>query len=310
MKAVKDLKPGQSLVRDEFVIATRINGKVLANDASRLTVVDTDLDPMRISQTWDIFAMNDRAIRDDFARLTAGRKSAPLSKTNFVRGNMEEIFVEEGAVVEYAYLNTIEGPIYIGRDAEVMEGSKIRGPFALCDHAILKMDAKIYGGTTIGPHCKVGGEVQNTVFFGYTNKGHDGYLGNAVVGEWCNFGADTNNSNLKNTYDIVKLWSYKEQRFVKTGLQFCGLIMGDHTKTGINTMFNTGTVIGVSCNLFGSGYQRNFIPSFSWGGPHGMIPFNLKKSFEVAQAAMKRRNIPFDEIDQNIFTHIYGLEQK
>jgi UDP-N-acetylglucosamine diphosphorylase/glucosamine-1-phosphate N-acetyltransferase len=219
------------------------------------------------------------------------------------------IFIEEGAEVEGAFLNPSNGPIYIGKNAKVMEGSKIRGPFAMTEHAVLKMDAKIYGATTLGPHVKVGGEVNNCVFTGYSNKAHDGFLGNSVIGEWCNLGADTNNSNLKNTYDNVKLWNYGNRHFEDTGLQFCGLIMGDHSKCGINTMFNTGTVIGVNVNIFGTGFPRNFVPSFSWGGAQGFKKYNLKKAYHVAEAVMKRRKIDFTEEDKAIFQHIYELEQ-
>jgi len=187
-----------------------------------------------------------------------------------------------------------------------MEGSKIRGPFALCEHSTVKMDAKIYSGTTVGPYSKVGGEVSNSVILGYSNKGHDGFLGNSVIGEWCNLGADTNISNLKNTYDFVRLWSYSRNTFANTGLQFCGLIMGDHSKCGINTMFNTGTVIGVSSNIYGAGYQRNFIPSFMWGGVAGLKAYNFKKSIEVAKSVFKRRNMEFNDVEIDIFEHLYG----
>ena len=301
------LKTGQKLVIDKFVIAMRLNAGAVKKypGEEEMESVDSDQKFVHVKNTWDIFSFNSQAIEDDFELLTTRRSSQEISKTNFIIGDPDKIFIEKGAVVEYAFLNTTDGPIYIGKDAQVMEGAKIRGSFALCEHSTLKMDAKIYSGTTVGPHCKVGGEVQNVVFFGYSNKGHDGYLGNAVVGEWCNFGADSNNSNLKNTYDSVKLWSYAKKHFVNTGLQFCGLIMGDHSKTGINTMFNTGTVVGVFCNLFGSGYQRNFIPSFSWGGPHGMKTFNLEKSFVVAKAVMDRRHIDFDQVEKEILTHIY-----
>ncbi len=218
-----------------------------------------------------------------------------------------KIFIEEGAKAEYTFLNTTDGPIYIGKNAEIMEGSKIRGPFALCEQSVVKMDAKIYSGTTIGPYSKVGGEINNSVILGYSNKGHDGFLGNSVIGEWCNLGADTNTSNLKNTYDFVKLWSYNKNTFVNTGLQFCGLIMGDHSKSGINTMFNTGTMVGVSSNIFGSGYQRNFVPSFMWGGVHGLKFYNLNKSIEVAEAVFSRRDREFDQCEKDIFKYVYKL---
>ena len=305
------LEEGKVLKHDELTIAFKMNKKVVDNFDFEGGLIPVELvaELDLIENSWDIFAKNDKYLKLDFERLTKGRQSQTLSGSNFVRGDKSLIFLEEGAVVEFAFLNTEAGPIYIAKDAEVMEGSKIRGPFALGEHSILKMDAKIYGATTIGPHCKVGGEVNNSVLFGYSNKGHDGFLGNAVIGEWCNLGADTNNSNLKNTYEEVKLWSYSEKRFVKTSLQFCGMIMGDHSKTGINTMFNTGTVVGVSCNIYGSGFQRNFIPSFSWGSPLGMKSFNLKKAFQVADAVFKRRGLEIDEIEKGIFTHINDLEQ-
>jgi len=303
------LKPGEKLLKDEVIIAYRLKGDDLESNpnAGALNAVETSIDIQKINNTWEIFSKNDVALRADYRLLTKGRNSAKLSDTNFVRGSIDDIFIEDGADAEHVFLNAETGPIYIGKDTVVMEGSKIRGPFALCEHAQLKLDAKIYGPTTIGPYCKVGGEITNSVFFGYSNKAHDGFLGHSVIGEWVNIGADTNNSNLKNTYDHVKLWSYDQGRFVNTGLQFCGLIMGDHSKTGINSMFNTGTLVGVSCNLFGSGFQRNFIPSFSWGGPQKMTTYNLEKSFEVAKAVMARRGIIFSEMDKDILTYIYNL---
>lgn len=308
VEQIERLNPGEQLVKGELLVAFR-TGRTIPQDMTsveRKNVVHARTDFQVINETWDIFAKNDFLLREDFRLITAGRKSQPLSPTNFVRGNPDDIFVEEGADVEYAFLNAEDGPIYIGREAVIMEGSKVRGPFAMCEHAQLKLDAKIYGATTLGPHCKVGGEVNNVVFTGYSNKAHDGFLGNAVIGEWCNFGADTNNSNLKNTYDFIRMWSYAKQTFVPTHLQFCGLVMGDHTKTGINTMFNTGTVVGVSCNLYGSGFQRNFIPSFSWGSPQKMTSFKPEKAFQVAEAMMKRRGKQFDDIEKEIFVHIYN----
>ena len=312
VKEIKELEHGESLSKDEYIIAMRLNQEDLENVSSDDIFFDhqTDLNLIKLNNSWDLFYKNDEALRADFELLTKGRKSAPLSKTNFVRGNVSDIFLEKGAIVEHAFLNAESGPIYIGKEAEVMEGSKIRGPFALCEHAQLKMDAKIYGATTIGPYCKVGGEVHNSVLLGYSSKAHDGFLGHAVIGEWCNLGADTNNSNLKNTYDMVKIWSYEEESFVDTGLQFCGLIMGDHSKSGINTMFNTGSVVGVSCNLFGAGFQRNFIPSFSWGSPQSMTHFNLDKAFNVVKAVLKRRNKSLDQTDIDILTHLYDVTFK
>ncbi|MBU2555694.1 MAG: GlmU family protein [Bacteroidetes bacterium] len=305
---IDKLKSGEILVKDDIILAMHVEESQISDFASQ-EIEDTIpyANPItKLNETWEVFSLNPQAILDDFELVTKGRKSQPLSKNNFVTGDPALIFLEEGARVEFAFLNTTDGPIYVGKDAEIMEGSKVRGPMALCAHAQLKMDAKIYGGTTVGPYSKVGGEVSNSVIMGYSNKGHDGFLGNSVLGEWCNLGADTNTSNLKNTYDIVRLWSYDKETFVNTGLQFCGLIMGDHSKSGINTMFNTGTVVGVSCNLYGSGFQRNFVPSFSWGGPSGMKSFNFNKAVQVAEAVYKRRGKVFDEVDKEIFEYLYN----
>jgi UDP-N-acetylglucosamine diphosphorylase/glucosamine-1-phosphate N-acetyltransferase len=262
-----------------------------------------------ILNSWDIFELNDRVLRDDFKRITKGRKSGPVSTSNRVFGD-GDLFLEEGAKVEGAIINTVTGPVYIGRNAEIMEGSVIRGPLALCEYASLKMGAKIYGATTLGPYCKAGGEVHNSVFFGYTSKAHDGYLGNAVLGEWCNLGADTNNSNLKNNYALVKLWNYRKEKFMDTGLQFCGLIMGDHSKCGINTMFNTGTVVGVSANIYGAGFPRNFIPSFTWGGPGGVVDYRADIAFETVEIVMARRNKSLTDEDKAILLKVYELTRK
>jgi UDP-N-acetylglucosamine diphosphorylase/glucosamine-1-phosphate N-acetyltransferase len=305
---VKKLNPGESLKQDETIIASSLGAEKIENGVrTGNKVIEYSGTLFQIENLWDIYANNHRAIQQDFEMLTKGRKSQPLSSTNFVNGDSSLIFLEEGAQSEFAIFNTHDGPIYLGKDSLVMEGAKIRGPFALCEHSQVKMDAKIYTGTTIGPHSKVGGEVSNSVIFGYSNKGHDGFLGNSVIGEWCNLGADTNVSNLKNTYDFVKLWSYVTKRFENTGQQFCGLMMGDHSKSGINTMFNTGTVIGVSANVFGEGYLRNFVPSFSWGGKSGMSKFKLEKAFQVATAVLKRRDKVFDDVEKNILTHIYEM---
>ena len=244
---------------------------------------------VELKSATDLFTKNAIAFEDDYKLITEGRKSASVSSTNTIIG--DNIFIEEGAKVEASILNSTTGSIYIGKSAEIMEGCLVRGSLALCEGAVLKMGAKIYGSTTIGKFSKVGGEVSNCVIQDYSNKGHDGFMGNAVIGEWCNLGADTNTSNLKNNYSEVKLWSYENNKFEKTGLQFCGLMMGDHSKCGINTMFNTGTVVGVSSNIFGSGFPRNYVPSFSWGGANGFTTYNLEKVFEVAEKVMKRRNI-------------------
>ena len=269
----------------------------------------TSDDILRIENTWDIFKLNGEAIKRDFKLLTNDRESQLVPEMT-IAFNKNQIFIEEGAVLPLCSLNANDGPIYIGKDSEIMEGAMIRGPFALCENATIKMGAKIYGATTIGPHSKIGGEVNNCVIFGYSNKGHDGFLGNSVLGEWCNIGADTNNSNLKNNYAEVRLWDYETEGFAKTGLQFCGLMMGDHSKCSINTMFNTGTVVGVSANIFGSGFPRNFIPSFSWGGSAGMITYKTDKAFEVANVVMSRWNISFTEVDVQILEHIFKETSK
>lgn len=264
---------------------------------------------LQINFPYDLFSKNGEAIQSDFDLITKGRTSQPIPAGNQYLA-AENIFIEEGAKVQFSILNASTGPIYIGKNAEVMEGCKIRGPFAMCEDAGLKMDAKIYGATTLGPHCKVGGEVNNVIFYAYSNKGHDGFVGNAVIGEWVNMGADTNNSNLKNTYDEVKLWSYKTEKFEKTGLTFCGLMMADHAKCGINTMFNTGTVVGVGANIFGAGFPRNFIPSFSWGGAQGFDTFTLSKFYKTAEAMCKRRNVEFTDTDKAIFKEIFDQSKK
>lgn len=266
-------------------------------------------DVIKIDHTWDIFSKNGEAIEQDFQLLTHGRRSQPIPEgVRYL--NKEHIFIEEGAEISFAILNASTGPIYIGKGAKIMEGSIVRGPFAMCENSVLKIGAKMYGPTTLGPYCKVGGEVNNSVLFGFSSKGHEGFLGNSVLGEWCNLGADTNTSNLKNNYAEVKLWNYESDRFAKTGLQFCGLMMGDHSKCGINMMFNTGTVVGVSANIYGSGYPRNFIPSFSWGGPSGLTTYQLKKVFQVAEAVMKRRDKVLSVNDQNILTAVFELTKK
>ena len=300
---VKGLTPNKAIFHDDEPIAFYTSEEQEV-DFETYEIIQFSKDLLRIEHTWDIFSKNHTAIKRDFVLLTRGRTSGPIPETT-VAFNTKDIFIEEGAKLPFCSLNATEGPIYIGKDAEIMEGSMIRGPFALCEHATVKMGAKIYGGTTVGPHSKVGGEVNNSVIFGYSNKGHDGFLGNSVLGEWCNLGADTNNSNLKNNYAEVRLWDYETEGFARTGLQFCGLMMGDHSKCGINTMFNTGTVVGVSANIFGSGFPRNFVPSFSWGGSAGMTTYLTKKAFEVAKVVMSRRNIEFTEIDARILEHVF-----
>ena len=303
---ISTIAPGEALVKGEQVIAVCPVSFNENEDPfnSDYRVVASQADFKAVHYPWDIFKLNPEVIKEDFERLTAGRSSLPVPEDVMVSGYKDLIFIEKGAKISYAFINTEGGPVYIGKDARIMEGAKIRGPFALCEHATVKMGAKIYEGTTVGPWSKVGGEVNNSVLFGYSSKAHDGYLGNSVIGEWCNLGADTNTSNLKNTYEEIKVWSFAENRFVNTGEQFCGLLMGDHSKSGINTMFNTGTVVGVFCNIYGAGYQRNFIPSFSWGGTQGFKLYNLKRALKVAEAVMIRRNRSLDESDKNILTYL------
>lgn len=311
VEEIKNLKHDQALLSANTVVAVNSgnNNIVDFNALERFVTLESFTAPMRIENVWDIFSKNELAIRSDYTLITKGRQSQAISSSNQAIGK-ENIFVEEGAKVECVILNASTGPIYIGKDTEVMEGSIIRGPFALCEHSTLKLGAKIYGPTTIGPHSKVGGEVNNSVIFGYTNKAHDGFLGNSVIGEWCNIGADSNNSNLKNNYAQVKLWNYEKERFVNTGLTFCGLIMGDHSKCGINTMFNTGTVVGVNSNIFGSGFPRNFVPSFSWGGSSGFTTYKTEDAFEVASRVFERRGLVFDDKEIEILTQVFELTEK
>jgi UDP-N-acetylglucosamine diphosphorylase/glucosamine-1-phosphate N-acetyltransferase len=306
---VSSLEAGQAIFKGDEVIAFYTSDSQEVVDFDEYEIIEYSEDGLFIANPWDIFAKNDAAIREDFELLTEDRKSQPIpSSVNVI--SPENIFIEEGAKLEFVTLNASSGPIYIGKDAEIMEGSVIRGPFALCEGAQVKLGTKVYGATTVGPHSKIGGEVNNSVLFAYSNKGHDGFLGNSVLGEWCNIGADSNNSNLKNNYEEVKLWSYETEGFAKTGLQFCGLMMGDHSKCGINTMFNTGTVVGVSSNIFGSGFPRNFVPSFSWGGASGFTTYITKKAFETARLVMARRNIEFDEKEARILEHIFEETKK
>lgn len=261
---------------------------------------------LEIRRPWDIFSKAAEVLDIDYDLAVNGRRSGPLPESNTLIGPPENLFIEDGAIIEGAIINVSKGPVFIDRDAEIMEGSMIRGPFYLGEHSQLKMGAKIYGACVFGPHVKVGGEVNNSVIFGYSSKAHDGFLGNSVLGEWCNLGADTNNSNLKNNYAQVKLWSYVKEGFVNTGLQFCGLIMADHSKCGINTMFNTGTVVGVSANIFGAGFPRNFLPSFSWGGPQGMQEYQVKQAVQTAELVFARRGMVFDDTEKELFAEIFA----
>ena len=306
---ILNLKKNEAVYKEDNLIAYFSGNTQEEVDFSGYKKINFEGDLLRVKNTWDIFSKNGIALQDDFEIITKGRQSAPISSTNHLI-NPENIFLEEGARVEYSILNATEGPIYLGKDSEVMEGNLIRGAFALCEKAVVKMGAKIYGPTTVGPYGKVCGEINNSVIFGYSSKGHDGYLGNSVLGEWCNIGADSNNSNLKNNYAKVRLWNYATERFEHTGLQFCGLMMGDHSKTAINTMFNTGTVIGVNANIYVPGFPRNFVPSFSWGGASGFTTYLPKKAYEAAEVMMARRGVIFDAEEAEILNQVFELTRK
>ena len=309
VEKVKNLAKNEAIFKGQDVIAFFTSDSQEEVNFDEYTQIEFEEEILQIKNTWDIFLLNDKAIQEDFELITEGRTSEPIPEgTRYI--NKENIFIEEGAEITFATLNASKGPIYIGENAVIMENSAVRGPFAMCNNAVLKLGSKIFGATTLGPYCKVGGEVSNAVLMGYSSKGHDGYLGNSVIGEWCNLGADTNTSNLKNNYAEVRLWDYETGRFAKTGLQFCGLIMGDHSKCGINTMFNTGTVVGVSANTYGSGFLRNFVPSFSWGGASGFTEYKTNKVFEVAAVVMQRKNIVFDAIEQRILEHVFEETSK
>lgn len=306
---VKNLERNQVIFKGDEVVAFYTNETQDEVDFDSYEIIEFNQECLTVEHTWDIFAKNDAAIREDFDLITEDRTSQPIPKSVNVIAP-ENIFIEEGAKLEYVTLNASTGPIYIGINSEIMEGSVIRGPFALCEEAQVKLATKVYGATTVGPHSRIGGEVNNSVLMGYSNKGHDGFLGNSVLGEWCNIGADSNNSNLKNNYEEVKLWSYETEKFAKTGLQFCGLMMGDHSKCGINTMFNTGTVVGVSTNIFGSGFPRNFVPSFSWGGASGFTTYMTTKAFQTAKIVMSRRHVDFTEEEAKILEHVFEETKK
>jgi UDP-N-acetylglucosamine diphosphorylase/glucosamine-1-phosphate N-acetyltransferase len=303
IQAIGTLSEGQGLSKDGVLLAARSTNTSLENIQQTAYPGEVTL----IDQVWKIFQYNGAQIKSDFELLTKGRKSNDLNDPHtIVYGEIgKDIFIEEGATIKAAILNAENGPIYLGKDTQVQEGSMIRGPFALCEGSHVNMGAKIRGDSTVGPHSKVGGEISNSVIFGFSNKGHDGFLGNSVIGEWCNLGADTNTSNLKNNYENVKIWNYKKGGFKDTGLQFCGLIMGDHSKCGINTMFNTGTVVGIGCNIFGDGFPRTFIPSFAWGGAAGFTTFQLNKMLDTAGKVYERRSKTLEASDKKILQHIF-----
>jgi UDP-N-acetylglucosamine diphosphorylase/glucosamine-1-phosphate N-acetyltransferase len=302
---IKSLPVGYYLVKDQVLIASNqpqkeMNSSNIISYESEFTVID---------KTWKIFRENANQIKSDFRLLTEGRKSAPITDPYTRTYKPENIFLEEGVDIKAAVLNAESGPIYLGRNSAIQEGAVIRGSFFLGEGSMLNMGAKVRGDTTIGPFCKVGGEISNSVIFGYSNKAHEGFLGNSVLGEWCNLGADTNTSNMKNTYDVTKLWNHGSGHYEKTGLQFCGLMMGDHSKSGINTMFNTATVVDVSATIFGEGYPRTYIPSFTWGGAHRFETNQLQKALETAERVMARRNVPLTPEEREILIHVFEISK-
>ena len=308
-EAIISLKMGQRLVKEDTVIAYKTDEQRRPADLDVYTKIVFEGDLIHLKGVADLFLHNAAVLTQDFERVTLERKSAPISSTNRVIAS-ENIFIEEGAKVECAILNASNGPIYIGKNAEVMEGSMLRGSIALCENATVKMGAKIYGGTTIGPFGKVGGELNNVLLFGYSNKGHDGFLGNAVIGEWCNIGAATDASNLKNNYGKLRLWNYEQERFTKTDLQFCGLMMGDFSRCSIHSTFNTATVVGICANLFGSGFPRTFLPSFSYGGAQGLKTYTFNKAVEANAAMMERREQALTDLDTAILAEVFEQSAK
>jgi UDP-N-acetylglucosamine diphosphorylase/glucosamine-1-phosphate N-acetyltransferase len=312
---IRNLQFGEALMQGEELIATRMNGTQIQNllNGDEINTIEgkdiSDLTYLKINFLWDIFSLNEKAFPQDFVALTAHKKSLPIPE-GVIKYGHQEVFIEEGAVIEPCILHAVKGPLYFGKNTLVMAGSVIRGSFALCENSVVKAGAKIYEATTIGPFSKVGGEIKNSLFFGHSNKAHDGYLGDSVIGEWCNLGAGTNNSNMKNDYTEVKLWNYELGSFVKTGLQFCGMIMGDHTKTAIGTQINTGTVIGVGVNLYEPGFPPNFIPSFSKGGKRKLETQPLDSALKTANLVLQRRGISLDEVDQAILASIFEESSK
>ena len=307
---LEDLESQHILMKDGAVIAINplpSSAENIDEVLSSYKIVETRVGFLQIQNTWDIFKLNDSEIRNDLELIKPFKTFVEPSETNSIIGN--EVYIEEGAKVECAILNSTTGPIYVAKGAEIMEGAIVRGALALCENGVIKMGAKIYGATTIGPFSKVGGEINNCVIQGYSNKGHDGFLGNSVLGEWCNLGADTNNSNLKNNYQSVELYNYTEEKYIDSELQFCGLIMGDHSKSAINTMFNTGTVVGVSANIYGADFPSKFIPSYSWGGRRP-LEYKVEKALDTARIVCARRNIEVTEEDVKILNHVFDISKK
>jgi len=306
-RAVAALNPGQTLMYNGTPAAWRDPEPGHTAATEQLPCPE----PVGVlNRLYDIFTLNGEAIKADFRLLTARASSTPLPDSCTLIGPENDLFIAPGANVAGAIINTTAGPVYIGPGAEVMEGSCLRGPIAVCNHATVNMGTKIYGATTIGPHCKAGGELNNVVMLGYSNKAHDGFLGNAVIGEWCNLGAGCTASNLKNDYTEIKLWNYAARRFLRTGLQFCGLIMGDHSKAGINTMFNTATVVGVGVNIHGTGFPRNFVASFSEGSAGaGFSDVPLDKFLSIAERVMARRNVTLTEPMKRLYAALHQITE-
>lgn len=305
LSVIRSLEAHQCLVHQGKLIAGYFEPDEAFEQEGREAIEITQIE--RIRYPWDLFRKNGQEIRLDAELFPSNNR---IQDPHTITYGAENIIIEDGVDVKAAVLNAENGPIYLGKNSVVSEGCLIKGPFALCEGSIINMGAKMRGDTTIGPSSKVGGEISNSVIQGYSSKGHEGFLGNAVLGEWCNLGADSNNSNLKNNYANVKMWDYNMDRFKDTGLQFCGLIMGDHSKCGINTMFNTGTTIGVSANIFGSGFPRNFIPSFSWGGASGFSTYQLRKVFETVELVMRRRQAELDGRERDILSAIFERSAK
>jgi UDP-N-acetylglucosamine diphosphorylase/glucosamine-1-phosphate N-acetyltransferase len=304
---ILQLKEGQQLMWQKICLAY-VRPENFDGDHSRFEVVAFEGELIHLNHITDLFSKLDKVLIRDFDEVAFGAFTE-LHPTCTVIGK-HPVYLSKGASAFATIFNTEDGPIYIGAGAKVMEGSILRGPLAIGDFSTVKMGSKIYGATSIGPHCKVGGELNNVSMLAYSNKGHEGFLGNSILGQWCNLGADTNTSNLKNDYGEVKLYDYSAGRFKATGLQFCGLVMGDHSKAGINTMFNTGTVVGFNANIFGAGYPRNFIPSFTWGGPQGMSDYRLDKAMETAERVLERRSIAFDDREKGLFAAVHELTTK
>jgi UDP-N-acetylglucosamine diphosphorylase/glucosamine-1-phosphate N-acetyltransferase len=302
--AISSLQSNEALIYSDMLVAVRTIDNSIT-EHSNYKIKEYLGESTVIANPWDIFKYNAAEIKVDFDLVTAGRTSQEISDPHTIVYGLENIFIEEGASIRAAILNAESGPIYIGKNAQVHEGAIIKGSFALCEGSNINVGGKMRGDTTVGPYSKVGGEVSNSVIFGNSNKGHEGYLGNSVIGEWCNLGADTNTSNLKNNYADVKIWNYEKGEFINTGEMFCGLMMGDHTKCGINTMFNTGTVVGVAANIFGSGFPRNFIPSYSWGGAAGFTTYQMRKFYEVAEKVFDRKQLVFDDVEKSILDHVF-----